>query len=68
MNNQRTIYFDCFAGISGDMLLGALVDLGVDLKIIRNEFTRDKGSDEENFGINPKGPSQGSGIKTSGRL
>ena len=31
-------YFDCFAGISGDMLLGALVDLGVPLAWLKQRL------------------------------
>ncbi len=31
-------YFDCFSGISGDMVLGACVDLGVPLKWLKNEL------------------------------
>ena len=29
---MKTIYFDCFCGISGDMVLGALTDAGLDFK------------------------------------
>ncbi|MFE4240072.1 nickel pincer cofactor biosynthesis protein LarC [Peribacillus butanolivorans] len=27
---MRTVYFDCFSGISGDMVIGALIDAGAD--------------------------------------
>jgi len=31
----KIIYFDCYSGISGDMTLGALLDLGLDLDRLR---------------------------------
>jgi uncharacterized protein (TIGR00299 family) protein len=31
----RTVYFDCFSGASGDMVLGALLDLGLPLDGLR---------------------------------
>jgi uncharacterized protein (TIGR00299 family) protein len=40
MSGKRVIYFDCFSGISGDMILGSLVDLGVDVKLIRKELKK----------------------------
>jgi len=33
-------YFDCFSGISGDMVLGSLVDAGADLREIERELRK----------------------------
>jgi len=37
---MRVAYFDCFAGISGDMALGALVDAGADFEALRSELDK----------------------------
>ena len=37
---MKIAYFDCFSGISGDMILGALVDLGIDLEMLRAQLAR----------------------------
>ncbi|MDR3138717.1 MAG: nickel pincer cofactor biosynthesis protein LarC [Treponema sp.] len=37
---MKTLHFDCFAGISGDMALGALVDLGVNPDTLRRELEK----------------------------
>jgi uncharacterized protein (TIGR00299 family) protein len=36
----RIAYLDCFSGISGDMLLGALVDAGVAVDALRGELAK----------------------------
>ena len=40
MKNMAIAYFDCFSGISGDMVLGALVDAGADLGAIERELRK----------------------------
>jgi pyridinium-3,5-bisthiocarboxylic acid mononucleotide nickel chelatase len=35
---MKVLYYDCFSGISGDMNLGAMIDLGIDLSYLRSEL------------------------------
>jgi len=35
---MRVLYYDCFSGISGDMNLGAMIDLGVDISYLKKEL------------------------------
>jgi uncharacterized protein (DUF111 family) len=37
---MKILYYDCFCGISGDMNIGALIDLGVDKEYLLNEISK----------------------------
>jgi uncharacterized protein (TIGR00299 family) protein len=37
---MRIAYFDCFSGISGDLMLGALIDAGLSLDTLRTELSK----------------------------
>ncbi len=37
---MKIAYFDCFSGISGDMILGALVDAGLEMERLKAELAR----------------------------
>ena len=39
---MKVAYFDCFSGISGDMILGALIDLGMDINFLKKELKKIK--------------------------
>ncbi len=36
----KIAYFDAFSGISGDMVIGALLDLGLSLDLLKSEFSK----------------------------
>jgi len=37
---KNIAYFDCFSGIAGDMVLGALIDAGLDIKFLAKELKK----------------------------
>ena len=37
---MKKAYFDCFAGVSGDMIIGAFLDAGIDYKFLENELSK----------------------------
>ncbi len=37
---MRTLYLDCFAGASGDMFIGALLDCGLDFDYLKTELSK----------------------------
>ena len=37
---MRLAYFDCHAGVSGDMILGALVDAGLQIEVLQRELDK----------------------------
>ncbi|MEH7335728.1 LarC family nickel insertion protein [Neobacillus drentensis] len=37
---MKTLYFDCFSGISGDMVIGALIDAGAEPNILVEELKK----------------------------
>ncbi len=36
----NSLYIDCFSGISGNMMVGALLDLGLDLRVLEKELKK----------------------------
>src|SRR5215471_19613611 len=40
LESMKTLYFDCFSGISGDMTIGALLDLGLGFDYLKTELRK----------------------------
>ncbi|SKC84184.1 nickel pincer cofactor biosynthesis protein LarC [Maledivibacter halophilus] len=60
---MKILYYDCFAGISGDMNLGAMIDLGVDKEYLINELAKLKIDSEYKIRVEKRNKSGIQGTK-----
>ncbi len=60
---MKILYYDCFCGISGDMNLAALIDLGVNKEYLINELSKLNLNDEYEIQISKKVKNGISGTK-----
>lgn len=65
---MKTLYFDCFSGISGDMTLGALVDIGVPTDYLIEELSKLQIDDEFSLTFETKQKMGITGIKAGVNL
>ena len=65
---NRTLYYDCFSGISGDMHIGALVDLGVPCDLLQSELAKLSVASEFTLQIEPAKKMGITGTKATVRL
>ena len=65
---QRALFYECFAGISGDMHLGALVDVGVPADHLSAELARLELGEEFELVLEPGAKMGISGTKATVRL
>lgn len=60
---MKVLYYDCFCGISGDMNMAALIDLGVDKEYLINEISKLQLDSEYEIKIEKSSKSGISGIR-----
>ena len=65
---MKILYYDCFAGISGDMNLAALIDLGVSPEYLRAELAKLAINDEFHLHCQPEKCSGIQGMQVHVRL
>src|SRR6266498_489105 len=60
---MKTLYLDIFSGISGDMFVGAMIDLGVDAHVLERELEKLKLDDGWRLGVARGQKANISGVK-----
>ena len=50
---MKTIYLDCFSGISGNMLIGAFLDAGLPYDYLKNQLEKIISPDEYSLIMKP---------------